>query len=934
MTRRFGRMIVLVVIGCVATGLPASAGQKYAGRPLGDVLRELQSAGLSLVFSSEIVRPAMKVLTEPKAAVPREILDEILRPHGLQIRSGPGRTLLVVRVREQTSPPVQTTSHVIVHGQVVTGAHKAPVAGATIESHDGARRTVTDAAGRFAMNATPGPLRLEVAAKAFLNQRVDLTVVAGMPVIEIVLEVSPQFRESVTVLGRGDPQIGEPSASPQVVLAPAAVQRVVGAGDNVFHALQTLPGVSATEDWGSRLSVRGGGPDQNLTIMDGVEIHNPYRLFGITSAFNPEIVNHFELTAGGFGAKYGDRLSSLLVVDNRQGTTTKRLAGSATASFTDASVVLEGKLPGRASGSWLVTGRRTYYDLIAERIADHDFPGFQDVQAKGVWDPKPGHRLTLFVLRSRESADTSGRDDRLPDDEKDEFTITIGKATRNDVAALSYSAPLGARASSRTVAAWYQHNDVVGVHGMQLDESQRSNTCCGDDIREVFGIEVVNFTRDLKVRDVSLRQEFSVQAGSRHLFETGFDVHALRTGWGWTIGADMTVPLSMAMRFAVTGDPGPTSRRFGLGQPLLLRSTRDTSRAAVWFQDRYQPRANVRLEPGLRIDRSSISGETIASPRLGFRLELTPRTRLRFAIGRYTQSPGYEKLLQSDYFVDLTSADSGRIRSERSVHVIGAIERALTSSVTARVEAYVKTFDRLVVGRLETPAETGARIAPYAFPAEIAGSVPSAPIITTDPVNGATGRAYGFDVYVEKPPQSRRDRLSGWASYTWGVANITSYGRRYPFDYDRRHSLSVVGTYWLSPRLDVGATLRVASGFPTTPAVGVRVASTPAADGSLVPLKSSTGLYIWSVDRGDVGNLNTARLPAYARLDLRVTFNPKQVTGRWQIYVEIFNVLNRRHGSGISYDLRHDPSSDRPRLVSKTDSGLPAVPSFGVRYRF
>ena len=223
------------------------------------------------------------------------------------------------------------------------------------------------------------------------------------------------------------------------------------------------------------------------------------------------------------------------------------------------------------------------------------------------------------------------------------------------------------------MAAWYHNNDAVGVHGKELDESQRSNACCASSLRDdedrvedVFGTEVVDFTRDLNVRDVSLRQEFSVQAGSRHLFETGFDVHALRTGWGWTVGADMTEDLSRAMRFAVTGDPGPTSPRIGVGLPLLLRSTRDTTRAAVWFQDRYQPRAGVLLEPGLRIDRSGLAGETIASPRLGIRLDLTPRTRLRFAIGRYTQSPGYEKLLQSDYFVDLTSADSGQIKSERS----------------------------------------------------------------------------------------------------------------------------------------------------------------------------------------------------------------------------------------------------------------------------
>ena len=254
----------------------------------------------------------------------------------------------------------------------------------------------------------------------------------------------------------------EEPAAPQVVLAPAAVQRVAGAGDNVFHALQTLPGVSATEDWGSRLAVRGGGPDQNLTVMDGVEIHNPYRLFGITSAFNPEIVDRFELDRGRVRREVRrPAVVSILVVENRQGTPSKAVAGSATASFTDANFVLEGKLPGRASGSWLVTGRRTYYDLIVDRIAKADWPGFQDVQAKGVWDPKPGHRLTLFVLRSRESADTTN-------DDPDSSEVGVLKTTRNDVAALSYSAPLGARASSRTVAAWYHYNDAVGVHGQGL----------------------------------------------------------------------------------------------------------------------------------------------------------------------------------------------------------------------------------------------------------------------------------------------------------------------------------------------------------------------------------------------------------------------------------------------------------------------------------
>ena len=80
------------------------------------------------------------------------------------------------------------------------------------------------------------------------------------------------------------------------------------------------------------------------------------------------------------------------------------LSGSAALSITDANVVLEGGLPGDAVGSWLVTGRRTYYDLVAARVTDQEFPAFADVQAKGVWEPAPGRRLTLFGLSSRQAA--------------------------------------------------------------------------------------------------------------------------------------------------------------------------------------------------------------------------------------------------------------------------------------------------------------------------------------------------------------------------------------------------------------------------------------------------------------------------------------------------------------------------------------------------
>jgi TonB-dependent receptor-like protein len=106
------------------------------------------------------------------------------------------------------------------------------------------------------------------------------------------------------------------------------VLTVAGSADSIFRTLQTLPGVAATDELGSRLALRGGGPDENLTIMDGVEIHSPYRRFGLTSAFNPETLRTFELSTGAFAAHYGDRLSSLLVVENRDGDDTERFSGT------------------------------------------------------------------------------------------------------------------------------------------------------------------------------------------------------------------------------------------------------------------------------------------------------------------------------------------------------------------------------------------------------------------------------------------------------------------------------------------------------------------------------------------------------------------------------------------------------------------------------
>jgi hypothetical protein len=245
------------------------------------------------------------------------------------------------------------------------------------------------------------------------------------------------------------------------------------------------------------------------------------------------------------------------------------------------------------------------------------------------------------------------------------------------------------------------------------------------------------------------------------------------------------------------------------------------------------------------------------------------------------------------------------------------------------VEAYHKRFDRLVVGRLETEAERQARLARYDFPASLQSEIPIEPLVTSTPTNDGKGQSYGVDVYVTRGGP----RLSGWLSYTLGWARREAYGREYAFDYERRHSATVVGSYRFSPRFEVSATARASSGFPRTPFTGVRVAATEVGS-RLVPERDGDGRLVYTAATGGLGLLNSARLPFYARLDLRAAFHPRGEKGRWQFYVEAINALRRKNTTSIDATLAYDPDSDRPRLVETRGGSVPFLPTFGVRFRF
>ncbi len=469
-----------------------------------------------------------------------------------------------------TLPAFAQSPTVSVSGTVVDAGTRAPIAGAVV-SLDG-RQIVADPNGVFVVTLSPGRRTIEVTAPGYFPLVSTLDVgAAGVTGAELALARDDGFASSVDVVAAA------PAIAPATqTVAPIQVLRTPGALDNIFRTLQTLPGVTATEEFGSRLAVRGGSPDQNLTVMDGVEIHDPYRLFGLTSAFNPETIQGFELATGGFSAKYGDRLSSLLSIENRDGTRAERFAGSATLSITDANIVTEGALPD-ARGSWLVSARRTYYDLVAARITDQDFPGFADVQGKVTWDAGAGRKLSAFALRSRQNAAVTIDED----DARGEFQDD----TANDLAWARFDWSLGSRAQSHTIAAYSNTESTFGVDASFENTARRSNVPGEDG----FGIANVIFERVLDVRDASVRQELSWSLGT-HVVDIGAEAHWLDT----------------TLRYQIDGDRNPSR-----GQRIERARRRGFARSAVGDQpvDSYR-----RVAAGRVADRVTRGGASRPAP--------------------------------------------------------------------------------------------------------------------------------------------------------------------------------------------------------------------------------------------------------------------------------------------------------------------------------
>jgi hypothetical protein len=664
----------IVVVVTNSSGIASQDLDKYAGRPVADVLQELQRSGLPLVFSDDLVPRELRVKSEPKATGPREIALEILAPHGLTLNDGPRGRLIVIKNPRVAGP--------------------AP---------------------------TPPPARVQLPPRQPAGE-------------DSRAAEAPRLEERVDVIER----LGEGAGASTVYSINAdTIRETAGGFENVLQTLQVLPGVAGTDDEHGRLAVRGSGPEHNVVVLDGVQVHNPYRFGELTSSFiNPATVARVSLDASGLDAGHGGRLSSVTIIETRDGARDRKLAVSGSMGLVAGDVLFEGRLPKSESGAWWATARGTYYRALSGPFRTGTIPSFGDVQFKVSVRPGTRTKLTFFGLAGREAMNA----DEIDDD-----------GTRSEISSFKGTNRLGFVNLLWTPGPRFVTTTTVSAYAHDARDF------------DTFRVTAPTFERETSVHDLALRQRAIYAFSARHVLEGGVEVHWLRTSWRMT-------GVKPAIFWRGIG-PSTWGEKIEYPQTGEIDSRLTRTQVGFWLQDRVPIGSRLTIDPGVRVDWNSFTGESSLQPRLRGTVRLGD-TVIWAGLADQVQTPSHESLQGFDFF-RMEPTDGERLRNERLRQFVVGFEHPFGGAISLRVEAYGRRFDRLLVQRAETDEERATRLSAFLIPADMlldSATLEHRP--TVDPESTGEGTATGVEVLAHRSGK----RLSGWIGYTFSKTTRQMYG--------------------------------------------------------------------------------------------------------------------------------------------------------------
>lgn len=722
--------------------------------------------------------------------------------------------------------------------------------------------------------------------------------------VELNIQLAAIGRQLNEVVVSGKREADKVSQSAQMSRIDIPVQQIkkipafFGEKD-VLRVLQLMPGVQKGSEGQTGIYVRGGGPDQNLIILDDAPVYNVSHLFGFFSVFNGDALKSVELTKGGFPARFGGRLSSVLELNMKEGNKEK-LHGEGGGGLIASRLTLEGPLKSRktktAKSSFLISGRRTYLDLLARPLiaaqSDGDGMGgyyFYDLNAKLNYDF--GQKNKLYV---------SGYFGQ------DRFFFREKSTSSSSEGGLNWGNATG------TLRWNHLFNEKLFSNASLIFSNYKF---------QIYAKESTNF------------------AGSQSEYELRY-TSGVRD-WGLKYDIDYFPNPQHALRFGISS----TLHRFTPSAVVVKDSDIDQFKteieainnveSGIYAEDTWKPTNWLKMNVGVRLSHFKAENHNYfrPEPRISAALMLRPDLSFKASYARMNQ---YIHLLSNTGIglpTDLWVPSTAKIAPQQSSQVAAGFAKDFEKQGLAlTIEGYYKTMNNIV------NYKEGSSFLLIDDPTN------ADKIRWDDNITSGRGWSYGTEVLLQK----KTGKLSGWIGYTlswtqWQFAEL-NFGQKFYPRYDRRHDLSVVGIYEFSPRITLSGTWVYGTGNALTLPQSNYTAYTHNLSPQVQYGQNASNPSIiynsFSGGRGvsDYGPKNSFRAEPYHRFDLSLQFHKKKRHHERTWELSIYNLYNRRNP--FFYNLTTRPVYDAAGKYIRSETALqrisifPIVPTLSYNFKF
>lgn len=651
-----------------------------------------------------------------------------------------------------------------INGKVVDRLTKQPIPDAIVIIEKTEIKTGTDLNGEFRFTGLEsGTFTIKISTVGYVPILINDVVVMSGREAEVYAELDIIQTDEIIVEAERFVKPGDISSSFKN-LKYEEIRRAPGGFEDIGRVVQTLPGVSFVNDGRNDLIVRGGSPAENLFLVDNSPIPNINHFGtqgatgGPTSIVNLDLVREINFITGGFSARYGDKLSSVLEVKLREGNR-ERFAADINLSATGLGAVIEGPIGKDRKGSYLFSARRSYLDFIFNAAGFGFIPEYTDFQLKANYDISRSNAITFNFIGNLDKVRFNNDTEEKRQDNED--------ILKNNQAGYSNSIELRTLTSSKSYLL-----TTLSRNYTKFDFSGRNANF------------VENFRNNSTEGETQLKAEYFV-----------LPVKSTQISFGAGISL-----IDFKNDIAKTAD----TLFFVNPNPIIIPEVNfitdnNATKGFGFIQVTQTPVSWLRINAGIRYDYFNfINNKSYVSPRLSANISVMKNLSLNLNYGIFYQSPSYIWLV--------SNPENKALNNIRADHYIAGIEYLFSSDSRVTVEVYYKKYNNYPVSQTR----------PYFILANNGGNFQQSENFGLEPlISEGTGYSRGIEFFYQK---ALTERLYGTVNLSIFEARYKSLdGIERPSDFDNKFLFTATGGYLFGKGWEFASKFRFYGGRPYTP---------------------------------------------------------------------------------------------------------------------